>query len=812
MNSQFPYDNLPPNSPGYPRPRPAYRAAREDENMPPPHGYNVPPYPPPPQPQPMYPPGVQPGGYSYMPYYPPGPGPYPAPYPPQHDGRRLREISHAAAEDIGLYDDPPKASGSRKRSVSPTAPESASKRAKVVPKKPPPISRPVMNRRGRGPGARNYTSAEIDMIVSLAQKNTPTCSDMWEELAAAYNRWTRTQDDRPQRKAEALKEKLEKLAKTPKPTGSGQPSRQVAAAQKAWLAIEKACGVTPVDDSRNEYDEGGLDAESNDRFRGRWGRMQEMRPPEAAVHFTEDANGVIEIQDSDDEDPIVAIAEAKRIFPPSARPAGVKIEPGTAPVKLERRDVKPSFSSLLSPSTSKSASSSAQPIPSTSKGKGRAVDTETLLLTKDFRTPSTPTSRSHAGGATNASVMLEKLTAAFSPDVQIARSMVQSLEGDKRTLQQVNLAEKRRSDDLATQLSAARGEAGEFRAKWAALTALLQASGAGGLNILQTLQQVSASAPTPPQPDSSHIPVSPILNLSTSTTSLAQPTAARSHGNSDPSRDRSTTSSRVAIGTAVTDLEPKSEPSGATDALGWASHSAHDDWASHDTNTDWASHANVDWAPHDSHGGDNWTSHNTHNVHDTRNVHSGLASQDAVNVPAAYAYDAYTDYQLQVQREVPMPQYTSTPRTTNHILRFRNPATADDGHNPAAARHVTAHVHWDDSQIVQDSTSSSESIIRDIPAENSNSSQASSLQVYTAPSARDSSNSYPSATTLAVSTTATSDSSAISSRLRSSSRAAVPMTAAGPGPSTMAVQNDKLLALVEAAAKVAQQENLDTTK
>ncbi|EGZ12820.1 hypothetical protein PHYSODRAFT_511197, partial [Phytophthora sojae] len=97
-------------------------------------------------------------------------------------------------------------------------------------------------------GTTNYSTADVDRLLTLVKKMLPLGRDEWERLAMTYN--ANRPRGSPERDFESLRRKFKVLHSTRKPTGVQEtpPPPLIKKAKEVKRAIDDKANVVEMDD------------------------------------------------------------------------------------------------------------------------------------------------------------------------------------------------------------------------------------------------------------------------------------------------------------------------------------------------------------------------------------------------------------------------------------------------------------------------------------------------------------------------------------------------------------------------------------
>src|SRR5690242_400221 len=100
----------------------------------------------------------------------------------------------------------------------------------------------MSNKRGRIPGAQNFTQEDTDELLSLLETVAPGSQVGWQRIKDSYNEYAVT-NGRQIRDVQSLKNKFNSLANKTKPSGEPNCPINVRRAKEIRRKIEVAWGV-----------------------------------------------------------------------------------------------------------------------------------------------------------------------------------------------------------------------------------------------------------------------------------------------------------------------------------------------------------------------------------------------------------------------------------------------------------------------------------------------------------------------------------------------------------------------------------------
>jgi len=121
-------------------------------------------------------------------------------------------------------------------------------KAPKLPKAQTPV--PAVSKRGR-----NYSDAEIEKLLDLAEEMLPCGGDEWNQVALEFNRTFKATGSN--REGEDLRLKFKKLKNHKKPTGDPDCPPHVKRSKQIQRQIERRMDVVHLDDDDKSQDDAG---------------------------------------------------------------------------------------------------------------------------------------------------------------------------------------------------------------------------------------------------------------------------------------------------------------------------------------------------------------------------------------------------------------------------------------------------------------------------------------------------------------------------------------------------------------------------
>ncbi|KAH9841822.1 uncharacterized protein C8Q71DRAFT_720904 [Rhodofomes roseus] len=283
------------------------------------------------------------------------------------------------------------------KAKGPAAPPSARKRGRS-PQGAAQVASAAPRRGGRQPGATTYTEADYRAMMDFVRDVLPLGPDEWARVRSLYNERAQ-REGRPERQVKPLRSKFESLARTPKPTGDAEVPWWV---EEAWIidnSINERAHVRPLDDDEGIDGVGGAQGDEHD---------------------------VIEIFDSDEEEPIV------------------KPDPDSVPAPLRKK-----LKTGVTTTTAASSTPGRQP-----RTTGPSVSASPSPVTTSAGSGPLASRPTRSGISNN---LLNNLATAFDPATQTAREDARAARQMENTVLQMLLNEmhstRDRTDTLLERLA-----------------------------------------------------------------------------------------------------------------------------------------------------------------------------------------------------------------------------------------------------------------------------------------------------------------------------------------------------------------------